>query len=306
MLPADRTHTTSRAGSIAADAWSGADRDHAPAPTPGRPGDCRTPRRPVPPPPIEVFELRHPAVPAALAGFRILHLSDLHITARRKTPGWLGELQAALAITPVDLVALTGDYADRPGDEAAALEVLADLSTRWRSRFGAVGVFGNHDPEPLVQRAASAVPGVRWLVNQSTRIDIDAVRVGILGASFPEDVLAASRHRTPADLTLGLVHYPTEIYAMAALGVPVTLAGHTHAGQLRLGTRWLPHASCDLPRSMATGVLQLGTSRLCISRGLGNTILPWRINCPPQAPLYVLQKQTSSDATPELVTQSSW
>lgn len=260
-----------------------------------------SPRLPVPPAPIELIDLPHPALPEALDGLTILHISDLH--ARRDltaTDRWKAILHA-LAITPADLVVVTGDLMDEPGHEQAALATMHALASRWRPRFGAFAVLGNHDSPALAQRLHE-IKGLTTLgVNAPAHFDLSIphsptpVTLRLLGLNAPEDPLGVllSAPPIPADqpsFTLALAHHPTVLIAAADLHLPLVLAGHTHAGQIRLHPRLAPHTSSDLPPHLASGMLRLRSTLCCISRGIGDGVVEGlRINCPAQIPLYTLR-----------------
>lgn len=277
----------------------------------------QTYRRPLPPVPIEPYEIRHPAVPESLDGLTILHIADLHARRRRIMSFGLRRAAKALAQTPVDLVVLTGDYMDRPGDEPAAMAALECLSKSWRPRYGAYGTFGNHDSW-LLRREAGGLRGIRWLGDgRSCAAPIPGAPLALLGFNEPEDVLgtllgteiakapkrqSAKEEPSPGfssgdlalwrsgDFCIALAHYPSEIYPAADLGIPLVLAGHTHGGQWRLSPAMAPHTSTDLPPHLASGLLQFRGSLCAISRGLGYAAVEFRFNCPPQIPLYTLKR----------------
>lgn len=244
-------------------------------------------RTPAPPAPLETYELRHPAVPPDLDGLSVLHIADLHT---RRPPRFNHPVRAlirALPRWPADFVVLTGDFMDAPGDEPVALRVLAEVLGACRARLGVFGVFGNHDSIGF-QRAAQGLGGVRWLLNDQCRVG----GVRLVGASFPEDLPRAMLQAAsdePAALTLGLLHYPTEVFAASEFNIPICFAGHTHGGQIRVSARLAPHTSSDLPMDLASGVLRVRQTVCCISRGLGEGVVEVRWNCPPQAPLYRLR-----------------
>lgn len=245
-------------------------------------------RRPILPAPLERIELAIPRLPEALEGFTILHLTDLHLRKGRPVPPTVAALLEHLPTLPVDLVCLTGDYGHVPGDEAAACEGVRRLSEAWRARLGALGIFGNHDSRDLPAMMRARVPGVRWLSHGA--LDL-APGLRVLATTYPEDALAALSARAPEGVfTIALIHYPTEAITLSALGVPLALAGHTHGGQVRLSPEYAPHTSCDLPHDQAAGLLRFGATRVAISRGLGQSVAELRINCPPQAPVYVLSR----------------
>lgn len=246
-------------------------------------------RRPLPAYPIERHTLSHPALPPPLHGFTILHLTDFHVTRPGRSLAIDDRLAAAVAAETVDLVVLTGDYMTRPGQEAAAAGFLERLASCWRSRFGAFGIFGNHDSSELIRRLRDRTD-IKWLRNQAVRIP--DLPLTILGLSYPEDLMSSVLDEPDeADrFRILLAHYPTEIYPAASAGIPLMLAGHTHGGQLRFSTRLAPHTSCDLPATLASGVLRLRGTLCAISRGLGEAVINLRWNCPPQAPIYTLTR----------------
>lgn len=247
------------------------------------------------PGPLESYELAHPAVPPSLDGFRILHIADLHTRRPWGADSTVGRLIDALPRFPVDLVVLTGDYADQPGQEAPAIRTLRALARAWRSRLGAVGVYGNHDPARLKELLPKAMPQIRWL-HPSGAIQLSGVPLRVLGASYPEDVSAAviadrELPPDPGQFRILLTHMPTEIFPAETFDLPIVFAGHTHGGQLRLSPKMAPHTSSDLPSSLASGLLRHHGTLCAISRGLGEGFLQHlRLNCPPQAPIYTLRR----------------
>lgn len=269
---------------------------------PGKPL-ATNPRRPYPPTPIEPFELRHPAVPPGAEGVTILHIADLHVRRGRPRSAGIRRAAAALAATTADLAVLCGDYMNYPGDERATLEALAFIAASCRTRHGVWAIFGNHDSWEFV-REARKIPGISWMEGGRAAVEpIAGVPLTLVGTDEPEDLFgiatrAGLEGRPLRDrFCIALAHYPTEIYTAAALGISIVLAGHTHGGQFRAHPRFAPHTSCDLPAHLAAGVLRVGDTVCCISRGLGQAVVELRLNCPVQLPLYTLRRgQTESPA----------
>lgn len=261
-----------------------------------------TPRIPHPPAPIEVIDISLPTLPAALNGVRILHITDQHVRRGRPLTPVLRAAILAIETVVVDLVVLTGDFMTKKTDAASALQSLHTLTHSWRRHSRpppAFAITGNHDSSRFAQlaREASAkgdLP-IHFLGPKGhvQRLPGRDASIALLGSSFPEDLVDIALHIDPFNPTcfpLTLAHYPTEIFAAAALQLPLLLTGHTHGGQFRLSPRHIPHTSCDMPGRLGSGMLRLKNTLCCVSRGLGTAMIDLRVMCPPQIPLYVLSR----------------
>lgn len=276
-------------------------------------------RRPHPPFPIEPYDLPHPAVPPALDGLTILHISDVHVRRTRPLPDSTRRAVRALEATHADLAIFTGDYMNHPGDEDAAMISLRALVGACRARRGVYGIFGNHDTWELRSRARH-IPGITWL-SADCPFAYPHPGLRLLGVDEPEDLLSAlvadriaqppapsapdlaPRDETFEPLTAALVHYPSEILVGADFNIPVMFAGHTHGGQFRITSRLAPHTSCDLPADRASGILRIRQTLCAVSRGLGNAVVELRLNCPAQIPLYTLRRAALPALGPEVHEQ---
>jgi hypothetical protein len=227
-----------------------------------------------------LFTLRRydvPVLPPDTEPFRILHLSDLHLT-----PGQLRKQEwvAALAGTDPDLVVVTGDNLAHPEAVPAvarAFGPLLDLSGAF--------VFGSNDyagpvwRNPLsyfdrdrpyeqgeelpYERLRGLLVGAGWidLNNARTMIKAGGRTVELVGVDDPhvdrDDYASVSGPVSPdADLHLALSHTPEPavLDAMAADGFPLLLAGHTHGGQVRLPGVGALVTNCGLDRRLARGL----------------------------------------------------
>lgn len=271
-----------------------------PDPNPLRPSVAfRTPS------PVERIEITHPALPALCEGLTLLHLSDFHVRRRVLRPA---QRHAALLrvlerLPAPDLIAITGDLMSYRGDEDNALRAWREVLERLRPRAAAVGVFGNHDPLHF-RRVVKALPGVTWF-DPHGHLTVDSLGLRLIGCSWPEDWLAAAIDTEAplapspdgaAPFTIALTHTPACLPALAAMRVPLVLAGHTHGGQARFALpwnharHWAPHNSCDLPRGMSSGLLRVDGTVCAVTRGIGTQFLDLRWNCPWQVPVYTLRR----------------
>lgn len=217
-----------------------------------------------------------PALPAALEGFAVVQISDLH-GGSFVGPGDLAHLvELANSLEP-DLVALTGDFVTHTAREVE--RVAADLD-RLRARHGVYAVFGNHDYRGRQESSIeAALPGARFLRNAGARIDHGGAHVAVVGIEDLEEGRVVDLDRARAgvrasDVEIVLCHNPLAGRAIARTGCAAILSGHTHAGQI------------DLPLLRRLGPIHpglrvvLGDTLLVTSRGVGAVGLPLRIGAP--------------------------
>lgn len=235
-------------------------------------------------------------LPEALHGFRILHLSDLHLGTGPSVDD-LRRLLESLRDGPPDLIALTGDVADK----VEALEAALALVTEFAPRCGVYAALGNHE---YLNDIAHTLPAyrrqsaVRLLINETAAIELDGATLAIAGVDDPvflsrsrpffERAVAACARDVPASaFKLLLCHRPEGFEAAARHGFHLTLSGHTHGAQLGVRGKSALEALFGVPYQW--GEYQRGESRLYTTSGFGHW-LPLRVNCPAEAPIIVLER----------------
>ena len=229
-------------------------------------------------------------LPPALAGLRILHLTDLHLQPDRWHPALDHFIDRVRADVP-DLILLTGDLIDDKHDPRPAMPLAERLLSQLRARLGIYAILGNHDGDlvgPRLpglgvqviphQRVEIAVPGTNGSPGRLELIGLPGVHRDDLGAH----ALDALGPRRPGVPRVVLSHYPDNLPIVdAPLQPDVFLAGHTHGGQICLpgGVPILTHDS--LPRRLCRGVHRWSDRTwLVVSRGMGFTHYPLRLFCP--------------------------
>jgi predicted MPP superfamily phosphohydrolase len=274
------------------------------------------------------YRLRRVEVPILDAGqpdLRILHLSDLHMTPRRHR---LQEWVASLAELRPDLVIVTGDFLAH--EEAVdpvveSLEPLLDVPGAF--------VLGSNDyyaPRPINPFSYFAGPsdlhpmrpelpwpdlvaqltdaGWAHLPNERRMLTVGDLVIELRGVDDPhierdDYAMVAGSPDPDADLSIGVAHAPylRVLDAMAADGVDLALAGHTHGGQVCIPGIGALVTNCDLDRSRASGLSaharplmefaphDAPDMALHVSAGLGTSpYAPIRFACPPEATLLTL------------------
>jgi hypothetical protein len=95
------------------------------------------------------------------------------------------------------------------------------------------------------------------------------------------DLAAALTSWNGADPVVLLSHHPDFFFEAAAVGVDVTLSGHTHGGQIKV----LGRSICHSRFGWREGRYGADAQQLYVSRGVGTTLLPIRYNAPPEVPV---------------------
>ena len=230
-------------------------------------------------------------LPAAMEGYRILHLSDLHL---REDPRKGDRVAAVVEGVGTDLVALTGDYLSRyHPDEPRALAQLDRILALARSRHGAYAVAGNHDSRLIMDFLASRDVGV--LGDSSVLIsepDYAYRLVGmrsVCGRGVP-DVPRAFRDCGEGEFTILLVHKPDYARLAAGAGVDLYLCGHTHGGQVNLPVIGPLLHNTTAPRERARGAWRVNGMAGHTSPGVGTSFVDVRFRCPPEVTLITLEQ----------------
>jgi predicted MPP superfamily phosphohydrolase len=190
-------------------------------------------------PPIKNVEIRIAGLPAAFEGYRLLQLTDLHLS--RLFPAWWAKAVVARSNSlDVDLIAITGDFIDgRLEDRRNDVAPLAEL----RARDGVYAIPGNHEYffgyDAWMKHDASL--GIQMLTNAHAVIERGASHLVIAGVT---DHAAIGSNFPPPDITMALKgapngapvilldHQPRMARQRAKAGIALQLSGHTHGGMI--------------------------------------------------------------------------
>jgi predicted MPP superfamily phosphohydrolase len=233
-------------------------------------------------------------LPPTLESFTILHLSDLHVDisegAIRKLIGMVSDLR-------YDICVLTGDYRGKTyGPFDKSLKGIDELRAQLKGPL--YGVLGNHDS--ILMTPSLEAMGIRMLFNECETIsrgDHHIYLAGLDDAHFyrADDIEKAAMRVPQGAFSILLSHTP-EVYDHAArAGFDLMLCGHTHGGQLCLPGGIPIKLEARLPRKMGAGPWHHVGMAGYTSVGAGTSLLPVRLNCPPEITLHTLRRAKESN-----------
>ena len=223
---------------------------------------------------LTTYRIRSPKIPPAFSGWRLVHLSDPHNTQFGEGNNQLLELLRSLK---PDLICLTGDLLDSYAPQV-------DLAASWVERTQAIAplyyVTGNHEarlleaPEPHHDRESLNIIG------------LDDPYFASLLPPDPQRIELSNlaRHLDPQRFNIVLCHRPELFSLYAQAGCDLVLTGHAHGGQIRcwpFPNGLLAPNQGFWPRYTA-GLYTQRSTHMLVSRGLGDSLLPLRINNRPQ------------------------
>lgn len=234
-------------------------------------------------------------LPDAFSGLKLVHISDVHL-GFNKDAGDVKRLVSHIKAAEPDLVCLSGDIVDSYAED---LEESVPLFAGLKPPMGKYAVLGNHDYKNVNKLVGLLEDsGFNVLRNRYELIRRGNQAIAVAGmedflitwAGGP-DPKAALGGIPAGTFTILLMHEPD--YADSILDYPVRLqlSGHSHGGQIRLpvaGPMFVPYGS----RKYISGLYTVGESnrKLYVSRGFGETYMPFRLFCRPEMTVFTLMR----------------
>lgn len=243
-------------------------------------------------PRVTVYRIDDPRWPAARRPLRIVLLSDTHVAGPDMPVARLRRIVARANMLRPDLVALTGDYVSdkklrtATATSAAAVAPFAGL----RGPLGVFAVLGNHDHRRGGPAMAAALQraGVTLLSNRSVQAG-PVIVAGVDDLVTGHADLAAGLAGVDGSKPVILLSHSPDLFPKVDARVAVTLAGHTHAGQIAPPLIGPIFTASRYGRRYARGHVVEHGRHLVVSAGLGTSILPLRLGAPPEIVLVELR-----------------
>ena len=244
--------------------------------------------------------IRLPRLPKAFDGFRIAQLSDFHISPFMTAEQIRRFAEITNDLKP-DLVTLTGDFLT--WDAGAQVEVVQALAPL-RAPYGVFGCLGNHEVYTRTQDSITRLlgtAGIRILRHTTTSIQSHGESLNLIGVDFqgchecptfpPQDYLRGVESLVLPDMVnILLSHNPESFDRAAQLGIDLSLAGHTHGGQLALESVHRGINLSGLSYTYTRGWYEKPGGQLYVNRGIGTIGFPIRFGAPPEITVFELTR----------------
>jgi predicted MPP superfamily phosphohydrolase len=269
---------------------------------------------------IRRVEIPVDKLPAALDGMRIVQISDIHLSGYMSR----SEVRRAVSMTNelgADLAVVTGDFITGAGDSLAdCIEEIRQL----RTPLGVWGCNGNHEIYARAEDEAQRLfgqAGMKLLRQENAQLTFRGAQLNLIGVDYQRErtpggrkvqALAQLQPLVRRDMpNILLSHNPNSFNRAAELGVELSLAGHTHGGQIQVEildhrlspARFItdyvaglyhrplfaPSQSVVSQTFLPASILQRPAANLYVNRGLGTVGAPVRIGVPPEITLLVLR-----------------
>ncbi|TGE31997.1 metallophosphoesterase [Desulfosporosinus sp. Sb-LF] len=252
----------------------------------------------------EHWDLSYPNLPAALDGKTICQLSDLHLETLQIPPQRI--VQDVMAQKP-DLLVVTGDIISDRMD----LDKLNSYLSGLTAPYGKFVVMGNNDyshlSRTLFKRYLKQFQSLGWTTLLNDAAYLSSLNLWVIGVDDPatahDDVDRAYQKVSSAHTTSSLIPTFTSPFRLvlahstdclddvARNGAELLLTGHTHGGQIRLpGLQPLITNTYLGDRGFYEGYHIIDGIPLYINRGLGESVIPLRLNVPPEVAFFTLHR----------------
>lgn len=227
---------------------------------------------------------------------RVAVLTDLHVGAPHAGIAKLRRVVERTNEEQPDLIVLLGDFVIQEvvGGDFVEPELIAAELGGLRARQGVFAVLGNHDWWYDGARIAAALrrAGVVVLENEAARVERDGRSFWVAGIADlwtrKPDIAGTLRQVDDDGPVIFITHNP-DIFPDVPARVSLTLAGHTHGGQVNLPVVGRPIVPSRFGQRYAMGHIVEDGRHLFVSGGVGTSIVPVRFRVPPEVVILTLK-----------------
>jgi predicted MPP superfamily phosphohydrolase len=247
---------------------------------------------------VRHYALSLPGWPRFERPLRIALLSDFHVGSHTNDVARFTALAKEVSAFLPDLVLFGGDYVNMQllGGGRVPPRVIARILGRMMGRYGRFAILGNHDYIYGAQESAEALraQGIAVLDHEGGSFNVGRHAIDVIG--LPDAHVMRPQGRAllaslaPDRPAIVLAHDPAW-YREVPGGPYLTLAGHTHGGQIRLPGLGVVRNASTAPLRWSHGLVVEGGRHMVVTAGLGTSAIPLRIGVPPE---YVIIEVTGA------------
>lgn len=238
-------------------------------------------------PVIERFVLESDKMPEGAPPFTIAFITDIHIAGPDMPPSRLEDIAAQVNALDADLIAIGGDLVSEKHVATKvyeADEIVTPLG-HLQARHGVVFVPGNHDhwyDWPSLSAELARFPQITVLENEAAQIG--PLAIGGVDDDFVgyADIFATTEAMQPLTGPRIMLSHTPDVFPSLPVNIELTLAGHTHCGQIAYPWGGAPANMSDYGAKYACGVVEENGKTLITSAGLGTSLLPVRLFTHPE------------------------
>jgi len=230
-----------------------------------------------------------------LKGLRIAMIADIHsgpFMSKTDIDPYIGRINS---LQP-DLILLPGDFVQSRNEE---VDPLCESIRGLRAPYGIYGCTGNHeyiaDVEYISREIQNA--GVTMLRNEHRVLDIHGEKLALIGLDdiraghpFHSSFRHAVRGLDPSLPNITMCHKPYYFEEASEYDLDLVVSGHTHGGQIVLARVFnIVITPAALLSGYVEGLYRLDRAQMYVTRGIGMSGLPIRLNCPPEITVLTLE-----------------
>lgn len=245
---------------------------------------------------IREYDLALPGWPAAGDDLRIAVLTDLHTGSPHNDLEKLQEVVDATTRAHPDLILLAGDFVIQGvvGGHFVEPEASARVLRSLQATLGVYAVLGNHDWwfDGARVRKSLEDQGIPVLEDRAIPLAFNGTPLWLAGVSdyweAPHDVHRALQKIDTVGPVIVFTHNP-DVFPEIPARVMLTIAGHTHGGQVAVPGLGRPVVPSQFGERYAIGHIVEGGRHLFVSTGIGTSILPVRFRVPPEISIITIR-----------------
>lgn len=237
---------------------------------------------------VKEIDLKFRDLPKDLRGLRLLQISDIHIGSFFTTTDLARVVAESNNLRP-DIAFITGDLITSARDP---LDRCLEELQRLRARCGVWGCMGNHEKYAEVEdytEARARQLGIPFLRHEAVQLKFGDRMLNLAGVDYQRFhrpyLVGAEELIAPGSFNLLLSHNPDVFPVAAEKGFDLTLAGHTHGGQVNVEILSKNLNVADFFTPYTKGLYTLHNSALNVNSGLGTIGMPVRLGAPPEITL---------------------